>query len=384
MKYVLVLWVVCFSVMELHAQVSAQGQVRPSVSLSIMPTFQHWNDNGDIYEEMSIPVGIFVRFNRKLSVRLASNRASASGKNLENLAGFTDTQVGVNYELQASKASLVLSLGLNLPSGKKELTDDELGTSFVFSRPFFRFQVPNFGQGFSVSPGLTLAIPLGEHFVLGLGGTYRIRRPYKPLSKPLADFTDPSLGLEGDYKPGNELLVTGGVDVFFNRITSFSVDVIYTRYRPDVIGKDDIFGSGDRLVLNAQFRKYFGFTELWLFARYGNKAKNETLQMVMANDTLMTLEQEGLKSIPDQFEFRGHLRLRYNQKIYIRFLVESRIFEKLPLDKKSSFTDYIRLFGFGVAPQVVLSRKVSIPLRLKFFRGTFTGYEAAVGLAIRL
>lgn len=378
MKYVLVLWVVCFSVMELHAQVSAQGQVRPSVSLSIMPTFQHWNDNGDIYQEMSIPVGIFVRFNRKLSVHLASNRASASGKNLENLTGFTDTQVGVNYQLRAWKASLVLSLGLNLPSGKKELTDDELGTSFVFSRPFFRFQVPNFGQGLSVSPGLTLAIPLGEHFVLGLGGTYRIRRPYKPLIKPLADLADPRLGFEGDYKPGNELLVTGGVDVFFNKITSFSVDVIYTRYRPDVIGKDDIFGSGDRLVFNAQFRKYFGFTELWLFARYGNKAKNETLNIVM------TLEQEELKSIPDQFEFRGHLRLRYNRKIYIRLLVESRIFEKLPLDKKTSFTDYIRLFGFGVAPQVVLSRKVSIPLRLKFFRGTFTGYEAAVGLAIRL
>ena len=99
MKYVLVLWVVCFSVMELHAQVSAEGQVRRSVSLSIMPTFQHWNDDGDIYEEMSIPVGILVWFNRKLSVHLASNQAWAWGKNLENLAGFTDTQVGMVLSL---------------------------------------------------------------------------------------------------------------------------------------------------------------------------------------------------------------------------------------------------------------------------------------------
>ena len=68
----------------------------------------------------SIPVSIYFPVNRNMSLSLRGGGATASGDYLQKLSGLMDTQFSLSYFLEVYH--LVISLGANVPSGKKELT----------------------------------------------------------------------------------------------------------------------------------------------------------------------------------------------------------------------------------------------------------------------
>ncbi len=326
--------------------------------------YQSWSLHDSLdFSEITIPLSIYYPVNRNLSVTLRGNGASATGDNLESVSGITDTQLSFAYLIE--NANLVLNLGFNLPTGKKKLSFDEFTTSGLISNNIFNLNTPNFGQGLNISAGFTWAIPAGERFVFGLGASYQYKGSFKPLE-----------ALVKDYSPGDEILITGGFDARLGSAATFSADAIFTLFGTDKIGDDEVFAPGNRLVLNAQFRRYFGFNDFWLFARFRSRAKNE--QAVILGQALV---KETENSNPKQFEVMTHYRLRMNPRIYLRILAEGRFYEKTA----APFSG-VDLFGGGLAPEFAVSRGVTVPVAFKFFAGSFkdgpnlTGFEIGAGL----
>jgi len=329
----------------------------------IMPLYQRWMIAGDnAFSEFSIPVLVYFPVQRHWSLSLSGSQATAKGDNLANLSGLTDTQLGLNYHIEST--NLLLNLGLNFPSGKGELSLPQLETSALFSSNIYQFQVPNFGQGLNISPGATWALPVRDNLVLGIGASYQYKGKFTPLTNS---------GL--DYDPGDEILLTGGFDLRLGPTTTLTGDLIFTLYGTDKINGREIFGAGNKLVANLQFRKYLGFDEIWLFARYRSRAKND---LVVGG----ALVPEKEKTNPDQVELIGQYRRRFSRRFSASFFAEGRFYQD------TSAFDGVNLFGAGLAPAIALSSNFQLLAQFKYQTGRFaegasvSGLEAGLGTVV--
>ena len=333
--------------------------------IRVMPVYQRWSQGqGNAFAQFSVPVYARLLFGRKLSLALRGGQATASGDNAQKLSGVTDTQLSFYY----NTANFIFNLGLNLPSGKRALTYPEFLTTSLLSLNHYNFQTPSYGQGFNMAPGFTWAWPVSEKFALGLGAAYQYKGKFKPLT------------LIDKYDPGDEMLLTGGLDWRMGETAKFSLDVITTIYGKDKIDTAVVFAAGHRFVAHAQFRQSFGFDEFWLFVRYLSRGKNS----LAVGGALLP---ENKKSTPDQFEMNGLYFHRFNRRFASSFLLEGRYFTKPPASTLLSSAG-ISMFGFGVMPEFSPTPGLRIPLRLKYFLGNvpggqkISGLEAGLGMAL--
>jgi hypothetical protein len=339
----------------------AAGVINQQRFVRIMPVYQRWAIASDsTFSELSIPVMIYLPVRYNWSVSFSGSQAAVKGDNFADLSGLTDAQLATSYHLE--KANLLLNLGINLPSGKGELTLPQLTTSAVLSSNVFQFQVPNFGQGLNISPSVTWAAPVRENFVLGLGASYQYKGKFTPLANSSLD-----------YDPGDEMLLTGGFDARLSTTATLTGDLIFTFYMTDKINGGEIFGPGNKLVANLQFRQYFGFDELALLARYRSRAKND----LVVNGVLTP---ENVKTNPNQMEFSGHYRRRFSRRFSARFITEGRFYQNTPA------FEGVNLFGAGLAPSLALAENFQLLAQLKYQTGSFkegaslSGLEAGLGM----
>lgn len=360
MKYIISSFILLFLISNIFATNDA-NIISQSRLIKIMPLYQTWtSDNMTLVSEISIPVFIYMPFGRNMSLSLRGGQATASGDFITNLSGLTDTQLSTSYHLESY--NLVLNLGANLPSGKKELNFNEFNTSSFLSLNYFNFLTPNFGQGLNLSPGITWAYPLNDNFVLGLGVSYQMKGKFKPIE-----------GMVADYKPGDEILFTGGIDIRMGEIINLSADLIYITYGSDEISNKEVFASGDMILANVQFRQYLNYNELLLFARYRSKGKNS---LAVAG----ALVPEPQKTTPNQIEIIGNYRYRFTQNIYANVLAEGRFYLKTPVFPG------LQIFGFGATSEIKLFSGLTLSPRVKYLIGKFktgssiTGLEGGLGL----
>ncbi|MBN2010180.1 hypothetical protein JW960_12615 [candidate division KSB1 bacterium] len=321
--------------------------------IQIQPIFQNWTMDDTLFHEMSIPIYFYYPINRIMSVNLQTNQASASGNKDESLSGITDIQIGYNYYWE--KYNLVFNVGINLPSGKKELTALEFNSSVKLSQNQYNFRVPNFGQGFNFAPGVTWAYTMNDELVLGAGMSFQ----YKGGFKPAVMYTEP-------YQPGSEFLLTGGVDYKLSPTAAVSADMIFITYGTDKVGGTEVFASGNMVITNFQLRKYFGYDEIYIFARYRTKGKNEALGISI--------------STPKQAEATITYRKRMSQALSLGFVVEMRGFSP------SDVSNGVDVRSLGLAPQYVVSPKLTVPMKIRYMQASFrdtgqvvTGYEIGIG-----
>jgi len=298
-----------------------------------------------------------------LGLNMQTSPAMVNGSSLANLQGMTDVQLGLSYHVEA--LSSVLNVGVNIPSGQKELDQDEFQTSHLASLYHFDLRTPNFGQGLNVSAGWTWAKPFGPAFVLGLGAAYQYRGSYKPVK-----------GMVYDYDPGDEILATAGFDVKLNETSSFSFDVIFTSYSTDMIGEEKAFASGKKIVANVKYDKYYGYDKLRIFARYRSKDKN---QIAIAGQ----LFKEEEKSLPNQSEVQALYRHRFSPQFYLGGLLETRLIEKT-----TAYTS-TTVVGAGLKPDYLLLPNLHLLGHVKYLlaqtkvgRDLF-GFEIGVGMEAR-
>ncbi|NBB85871.1 MAG: hypothetical protein GVY12_06580 [Bacteroidetes bacterium] len=347
-----------------HAQptnVSLTSQQLPT-RITLQPTFQRYIEDAMALSEWSLPLTAFVPIQNNLILGLSTGLAQAGGDNFTTVAGRTDLQATVSYTRSVREGSLILNVGVNLPSGSTALTPDEFETITQLSQNFYPFQMPGFGQGFNISPGATWAVPAGERVMVGIGASYQLRGGFTPVT-----------GMDESYDPGNEVRLTSGIDIQIRRNQAVSGDLTVTLYGNDMLGETEQFGPGSKVSATAQYRQDIGFNTVRIVARYQSQAKSS-----LPAATGMGTPAAELQVIPTQGTTRVLYRYRVQDGLDITWRAEGRFFGETAVFSSKS------LFTAGVEPAFALENRWTLRPQLAYTLGSFTGVDVGLGIDLEL
>ena len=325
----------------------------------VSPMIQSWRvqANPDFSQFSTL---VYAQTPLKPDVSLTLRIAQANiGGQVVKLNGITDLQSMVSYYLRGSNTTL--NFGLNLPSGTKNLGQEQFSTSSIISRNVFSLQVPNFSQGLNISAGATRVFIVSERVVLGIGASYMIKGRYKPLE------------ILDDYDPGNEFLINLGADYRLNSSSSISSDLILNWYGTDKLAGEKIFSPGNKIALSTRYRKYLRFDDLSIHMLIRLRGKSD----LIIDENFVTEDQ---KSLPNQLEFYGRYSRYFNRRLTLVYLAEMRFHQVTPNPYSG-----VSLFGLGFQPRTKISPRVYLFGSLRYRFGQIKngyrirGYEIGIG-----
>ena len=306
-------------------------------TVSLRPALQTWRPSGlDPFTEYSARLRLRYRFSRNANLALQTNPGQVSG--LEpSLQGFTDTQAAFSYRF--FRPDVALNVGLNLPTGRRELSQAAFETSTVVANSIFGFHLPTFGQGLNANVSFVWAKALSDALVLGLGAGYEVRTTYEPVA-----------GVR--YDPGDELMLTAGLDYRLNEVTALDGNVIVRLHGKDRLDDQDFLTVGNRYTVHLKLTRYLGFHTFSVWAYVRHQQKNEAA----AAFPLVDAAQRN----PNGAELHGELRLRASPKLVIRLQGEGRLYGSTTLAFSKA-----RLVGLGIQPEWTMAPGVTLPFVLR-------------------
>jgi hypothetical protein len=341
------------------------------VSISLMGQYQRYQFERSHVSELSLPLSIGIPLGRDWYWGLSTSAAGVASGLLTDVKGVSDVNTTVTYSRTLGEGSLVVSLAGTLPSGKQELTLPEFSTMVLLSQAYYGFRVPAFGQGFSLTPNISWAQPIGTNLVLGLGISYRLNGRYTPVYK-----------MEDQYNPGNHIMLAAGLDVRLNTAASLSGDLKYTRYKTDKLGSEAWYTAGSRVSANAQFRRYFGSDELRIVAMYRSHAEGQN-QVASA-----LFADQNVRALPNHAGVSVRFSKQLQDRTIIGILCAVRYYGKN--DSGISVNGERRRFGvqrladYGVFSEITAFESLAVLLNVSGTAGTFSGVSGGIGLRVRI
>jgi hypothetical protein len=203
--------------------------------------------------EFTLPVYVLLPVTSRLSFDVGTSythaeaeQTSSGTKTQSSITGLTDTQVRANYTIGSD--FVVLTAGVNIPTGQSTVNADQLSAASLIGNDFLSFPISNMGTGFGGTGGIAIARPIGDWSV-GIGASARKSASYEPF--------DASTGV-GDrhYQPGNEYRVRGGVDRAFGT-GRVNLGLTYSKFGDDDLG-GSVYNTGDRLLSQIGLNNNFG------------------------------------------------------------------------------------------------------------------------------
>ena len=228
------LLVLLFSLLGLASPL-ASAQRAPLVLLDASAIAQSYTTGDGTVAQVTLPLAASVRISKAIEVAYRTAFATASGDDLEMVSGLTDTQIGARFSQPIGGGIVDLSLTASLPTGQTALTLTELATASTLSLDDYAFATPSFGRGTVLLPGVSVALPLSETAAVGVGAVYSIASDYTLVA------LDPA-----SYGPGNEMLLTAGLDAALGRAGLVSIEGSYTRYGDDTY-REATYSPGSKL-----------------------------------------------------------------------------------------------------------------------------------------
>ena len=237
----------------LAAPMAAQSVFETNVRAA--PQFLQYQIKAPVNEtisEFTTPIFVVIPITSTLTVDLgtafASARVQPNGAGTEptsTISGLTDTQLRANYSIGSD--FIVLTAGVNIPTGKETAAAGEQLAAFRIGNDFLAFPISNMGTGFGATGGIALARPIGE-WNLGVGGSLRQSASYEPFVA--------NGGTRPRFQPGNEYRARIGVDRSFGT-GRFAFGLTYAKFGNDDIG-GSIYNTGDRYIAQVGFNNSFG------------------------------------------------------------------------------------------------------------------------------
>jgi hypothetical protein len=210
--------------------------------------------------EFALPLFVLVPVNQHLSFDVGTSFArsqvdqTASGKTTTStISGLTDTQLRGNYVL--GNDFVVLTAGVNLPTGKSTVTSEQQLAASLIGSDFLSFPISSMGTGFGGTGGVALARPVGD-WNLGLGLSLRKSAQYDPY--------DMSGGPALHYQPGNEYRARAGVDRAFGTGRA-TLGVTYSTFGNDNLA-GSLYNTGNRWLSQASIDNTIGVGHLSAYA----------------------------------------------------------------------------------------------------------------------
>src|SRR5581483_8857419 len=112
--------------------------------------------------EFTVPVFVLLPITRDFSFDVGTSYASSHVEQTSNgtkatsdISGLTDTQIRANYVL--GNDFVVLTAGVNLPTGKSTVTTSQLLAANLIGSDFLAFPISNMGTGFGGTGGIAFA-----------------------------------------------------------------------------------------------------------------------------------------------------------------------------------------------------------------------------------
>jgi len=338
--------------------------------------YQSWTVDDDISGEKFdlsqwyLPVYAFIPVYENTEIHFSTATAGSSTDSAGSdvsLAGMNDTRLSVLHSLYEDK--VLLGAGLNLPTGKTKLDQDETIVGNLLSADFLSLPAKRYGEGF----GLYIEAAYAEkisNLSFGGGIGYLLNASYSPVEDI------------DSYDPGNRFViaVNGALDHQYGNVYSY---IRYNSY--GVATQDDIdvykmgaiaeFSLGSNVIYQ-KFRLHGGIRVLL-------RSPDEHL----VDGELVEFEENNNGS-----EFRFFSDLGYNlQNIGLAsILLDYKMVSANGFDESSEYYDgKATLFGIGAAFERAFSEQFTAGVQIKSHSGSandgnvdLSGLE--IGLMLRV
>lgn len=219
----------------LSAGPSAFGQIifgQPNLGQTQF-VYTHWKlesgGNSNTISQLLVPISGFVplqdNFEARFFIAGESNSLKQPASDL-SANGFTNASLQLNHSF--SDDHLLLSAGLELPTGKRDLkTATEWKVVEYLSQNYLAFPMRQLGEGFGFNLLVGGATMIGQ-LRCGLGVSYQYKGTYKPYDGA------------GDYNPGDFVSINAGAD-YRSGGFSLSPNVIISIYGTDKLNDKKVF-----------------------------------------------------------------------------------------------------------------------------------------------
>lgn len=307
--------------------------------------------DGTRLRQLSLPLSVRVPVGTGTAVSLRANTALTEGPDAPSFVGISDVRLGATTRVPVGRGQVVLGLRVMLPVGTTQWTAERFQTIVRVSRDYLRFRTPAYGQGLSVAPSILYARPLSDRLTAGIGLRYQVRGAYEPFTT----MADP-------FAPGNDLALTGGLDVQLTRYWVVSTDALYTWYAEDKIGGTALFSAGNQLIVGTALVGERGRDTVTLRLRYRQRGQP-------------TLPEAGpaVRTVSDYTSAQGSYRWQPAPGFALHARLTGRWYAA------SDVTERLRLVDLSLAPSARVTDEVHLRGHLTYTAGTFDGLEAGLG-----
>jgi hypothetical protein len=201
---------------------AAQGRLVGNRTSTVGVIYEGWNFGDGVYQtpvgggdsvriesgsQLTMPISLIVPLGQRWGVDVSgaytkgtvslASRDPALNVDRYNVNGLTDLRVRATGRLSGD--NVILTVGVNLPTGKTSLNSEEFSAMRILAAPAFSFQTPTLGLGAGATAGIVVARQLAG-WAWALGGSYELRSAYDPVT------------FVGEMKPSDALHLSVGGD----------------------------------------------------------------------------------------------------------------------------------------------------------------------------
>jgi hypothetical protein len=194
--------IVALAFASIAASAGAQEQLAARKSVSVAPLFESWSFGDGLVQvtsagdrvrlssatQLSVPLTAALFVNDRWQIGLSGafatgtvkldTRDATLGVTEYTVSGISDVKLGVTAHLVPDR--VMVTLGVNAPSGKTELSGEELEAVRILGAPALGFQVPALGTGGAGTAGLVLSREMGG-WAWAAAASYEYRAKYSPI-----------------------------------------------------------------------------------------------------------------------------------------------------------------------------------------------------------
>ena len=308
--------------------------------------------------QLVFPLSFFVPLKDNYELKIFTSAAltdldSTGGKN--DLNGFNDTKIQVAGSFFDDQ--YLVSLGINLPSGKKSLEPEEMKVARFLSFDYLNLPVKNFGEGFNLNLNLVRVFEW-KNLVWGVGAGYQYYGTYQPYH----NFSD--------YKPGDRFHLTGVVSFNLGNVKLMG-DLSSLQYQSDKQAGRKIFKDGNQFGIRGTLLYDKEPFSLAVQARFIIRAKDKRYEAALVYPEEINNE---LKNHGTDFKLASSFSYRVASKI--KFIAEGEIKMIAENDFQPSDELYVgasHITGFGGGLNYDLKDNYYLTLLAKMFQGEADG-----------
>jgi len=341
---------------------TAQGQIRygQPTSGGVHFTYSYWKMEQDTLKttlnQLVFPLSGFVPLRDNMEMRFyltsATNNMDTVGNDM-SLSGLGDLRVQVSRSLKEDQ--LLLSAGMNLPTGKKKLDVEGQLVQLALSQNFLDVPLRRLGEGF----GFNLLVGVAHAFNninVGGGITYKYNGSYDPYN-----------GVT-DYDPGDMISLNAGADITGEQ-TSASIDAIYSLYTTDKLFDREVFRQSPtfdiRMVVSHNLNKGMIHGQV----RYVLRGKNKLYTTDMNQQEIIS----SLQLFGNEFMINGGYTFTDGGLWKVTPSAELRLIAANDDALGSAKLEDASVIGIGADTERQLSDKVNLFVGGRFYTGSANG-----------